>query len=410
MTLNKPLKILISGFLINLCIGVMYAWSVFHETLIADMGWSQTEASSPYAVAILTFSVSLLVAGILQDKLGPRKVVLAGVALTGLGMIASGYATSVMELNITYGIMMGLGCGFSYACLCPSAMKWFHPSKKGTVNGTINAGFGLSAMFYAPLISYLIGEFDLSTTFQIVGVMILILALPLAATFNNPPKGYVAETPKNYKAPLAADSQGDMTWKEMIKTPHFYLMCGMNMFAAAVGLMLISNITSMATEQTGVEGLVYLASILALFNSAGRVLGGMLLDKIGGINTLTLAFIAQAVNLAMFPMFDSEIAMIIGTTVAALSYGTLYAGFPSLMANFYGLKNYGTNYGVFNISWGISGSIGPAIVAFSLAEVNNYDYAYMIGAGMMAVCVVFAQLARFVTKPKQESEKALTTA
>lgn len=402
--IDKAMRILIAGFCINLCLGILYAWSVFNKALVSEWGWSAADASSPYAIATITFSICLLVAGILQDRMGPRNILILGATLTGLGMVASSFAQSVLMLNITFGIITGAGIGFGYACLAPSAMKWFHPSKKGMVNGLIAAGFGLAAVYLAPLTSTLIGEMGISSAFMILGVGVLIIAVPLAATINNPPPGYVPAEPqvKAGKAPVKVKKASDISWKAMLKTPQFYSLWVMYAFAAAAGLMIIGNITNIASVQANLPNAVYLASLLAIFNSGGRIAAGILSDKIGGVRTLMLAFILQGVNMVMFSTFTSEFMLIIGTAVAAVGYGTLLAVFPSLTAEYYGLKNYGTNYGVLYTSWGIGGAIGAAIVGYSMTHGGGYNLAYTISAAMMGVCIVLS----FVTKPISEQKAA----
>ncbi|ASI92570.1 MULTISPECIES: L-lactate MFS transporter [Vibrio] len=406
--IDKAMRILIAGFCINLCLGILYAWSVFNKALVSEWGWSAADASSPYAIATITFSICLLVAGILQDRMGPRNILILGAALTGLGMIASSFAQSVLMLNITFGVITGAGIGFGYACLSPSAMKWFHPSKKGMVNGLIAAGFGLAAVYLAPLTSSLIGQMGISSAFMVLGVGVLIIAVPLAATINNPPAGYVPAEPKVKagKAPVQVKKAADISWKAMLKTPQFYSLWIMYAFAAAAGLMIIGNITNIASVQANLPNAVYLASLLAIFNSGGRIAAGILSDKIGGVRTLMLAFILQGVNMVMFSTFTSEFMLIIGTAVAAVGYGTLLAVFPSLTAEYYGLKNYGTNYGVLYTSWGIGGAIGAAIVGYSMTHGGGYNLAYTISAAMMGVCVVLS----FITKPISEQKAAQLSA
>ncbi|EGQ7642882.1 OFA family MFS transporter [Vibrio cholerae] len=395
--IDKAMRILLAGFCINLCLGILYAWSVFNKALVTDFGWSAADASSPYAIATIAFSVCLLVAGILQDRMGPRNILILGTTLTGLGMIASGFASSVLMLNLTFGVMTGAGIGFGYACLSPSAMKWFHPSKKGMVNGLIAAGFGLAAIYLAPLTSALITHLGIQTSFMILGAGVLAIAVPLACTINNPPAGYVPAEPKlkaGQEAKVVA-KVANLSWKAMLKTPQFYALWLMYALAASVGLMIIGNITNIASVQANLPNAVYLASILAIFNSGGRVTAGILSDKIGGVRTLLLAFLLQGGNMVLFATFDSEFTLIIGTAIAAVGYGTLLAVFPSITAEFYGLKNYGTNYGVLYTSWGIGGAIGAAVVGYSMTHSGGYSLAYTISAAMMAVCILLA----LITKP-----------
>jgi MFS family permease len=405
--IDKASRILLAGFCINLCLGILYSWSVFNKALVTDLGWSAADASQPYAIATVTFSICLLIAGVLQDKLGPRNILVLGSALTGLGMIASSFVTNPLALSITFGVIAGAGIGFGYACLSPAAMKWFHSSKKGLVNGLIAAGFGLAAVYLAPLTSSLISNYGISTSFFVLGCGILVIAVPLAFTINNPPEGYTPTPPKLKSGgqPVEVNKPADVNWKQMLKTPQFYTLWVMYAFASAVGLMIIGNITTIASVQANLPNAVYLASLLAIFNSGGRIAAGLLSDKIGGIRTLFLAFALQGVNMMLFPGFTNEFTLIIGTAVAALGYGTLLAVFPSITAEYYGLKNYGTNYGVLYTAWGIGGAIGAGIVGYSMTMGGDYNNAYLISAAMMGVCVALT----FITKPVKQTEASATT-
>ncbi|OBU37161.1 oxalate:formate antiporter [Photobacterium phosphoreum] len=389
---DRAIQILVAGFCINLCMGILYAWSVFKKALVVDLGWSNADASLPYTVAIITFALSLLVAGILQDRMGPRRVLILGTVMVGLGMIVSSFATTPMMLVLTFGVMTGSGIGFGYACLSPSAMKWFHPSKKGLVNGLIAAGFGLAAVYLAPLTSTLIAEYGINTSFLVLGIAVLVIAVPLAFTINNPPAGYVPEAPAGYKS--TSTKPADINWRGMLKTPQFYSLWVMFAFASAAGLMIIGNITSIAATQADITDAAYLVVILAIFNSGGRVAAGILSDKIGGVKTLMIAFVMQGINMVMFATFDSEFTLIIGAAVAGVGYGTLLAVFPSIIADFYGLKNYGANYGVLYTAWGVSGFIGPVVAAFAVDTTGTYTLAYTVCSVMIAVAVVLSVITK----------------
>ncbi|MEZ9526346.1 L-lactate MFS transporter [Enterovibrio norvegicus] len=391
--MNKAAGILAAGFFINMCIGILYAWSVFKQSLV-EQGWSNADASMPYTVATICFALSLLVAGNLQDRMGPRKVLILGTVMVGLGMIVSSFADSPMTLLLSFGLVTGCGIGFGYACLAPAAMKWFHPSKKGLVNGLIAAGFGLAAVYLAPLTSMLINTYGIQTSFLILGVGILVIAVPLALTINNPPADYTPETPAGYVAKSGA-ANADMGWREMMKTPQFYSLWLMYALASSAGLMIIGNITSIAINQSDLTQVAFLVVVLAIFNSGGRVAAGILSDKIGGIKTLMIAFIMQGINMMMFATYQTEFTLMVGAAVAGVGYGTLLAVFPSITADYYGLKNYGGNYGVLYTAWGVSGFIGPVVAATAVDMTGNYVMAYTICAAMLAVAVVLS----FVTKP-----------
>ncbi|MGF1689424.1 OFA family MFS transporter [Photobacterium japonica] len=404
--IDKAMQILLAGFCINLCMGILYAWSVFKQALVVDLGWSNADASMPYTVAVITFAASLLIAGVLQDRMGPRRILILGTVMVGLGMIISSFATSPMLLIVTFGLMTGCGIGFGYACLAPSAMKWFHPSKKGLVNGLIAAGFGLAAVYLAPLTSMLISTYGINTSFLILGVAVLLIAVPLACTINNPPADYTPAVPAS--AAGKSTKPVDINWRAMMKTPQFYSLWVMFALASSAGLMVIGNITSIAAQQANITQAAYLVVILSIFNSGGRVAAGMLSDKIGGVKTLMIAFIMQGINMALFATFTNDFTLMIGAALAGVGYGTLLAVFPSITADYYGLKNYGANYGVLYTAWGVSGFIGPVVAAVAVDTTGTYTLAYTICAAMMAVAVFLS----FITKPvdAEALEKKLANA
>ncbi|MEC6831671.1 OFA family MFS transporter [Photobacterium toruni] len=400
---DRAKQILIAGFCINLCIGILFTWSVFKKALVINLGWTNAEASLPYTVAIITFSTTLLLAGILQDKFGPKLVLITGIIFAGLGLITSGYVTNPTQLIFTFGILAGGGIGFSYACLSPAAMKWFHPSKRGLVNGLIAAGFGLAGVYLAPLITSLIANYGINYSFNILGVALLCIATPLAFTITNPSENYVpvasVSTKQTEKKVIVP--QIEVKWTSMLKTSQFYSIWIMYLCASSTGLMIIGNITSIAAIQANMTDAAHLVVILALFNTFGRVLAGMLCDKIGGLKTLSLSFILSIANMILFPHYSTHISLIIGMAIAGLCYGTLPAVFPSLTAGFYGLKNYGTNYGVVYTAWGVSGFIGPVIAATAVDTTGNYQLAYFYSTIIMAIAFVFSL---FIKNPKKQPQ------
>nr|WP_250212459.1 MFS transporter [Vibrio campbellii] len=154
--INKPFKILLIGLIVNLSIGILYVWGVFSEPLAEALGVDAKHVDGPYQTSVFTFSVSLFLAGVWQDKVGPRIVTILGVFLVGAGLLASGYASTLMELQVTFGCMVGAGMGFAYACIGPCTMKWWPENRKGLVSGLTAGGFAMAALYLAPLSTILI--------------------------------------------------------------------------------------------------------------------------------------------------------------------------------------------------------------------------------------------------------------
>ncbi len=393
---GKGVRVLLACLGMTLLVGVLYAWSVIKQALVSE-GWTNSQASLPYTVAIVVFAIALLVAGILQDKIGPKKIVIAGGIITGIGLLLSSFLTTPMGLVLSFGVLCGTGIGFAYGCATPPAIKWFHLSKKGTISGIVVAGFGLASVYYAPLATALIDNFGISQTFMILGIAVIAISIPLGIMIVNPPADYTPAVPSNFKA-KEAKTTTDYTWREMLKTKQFYLLWAMFLLGSSAGLIVIGNIASIVVDQGGLASGAIYVSLLAIFNASGRVGGGIVSDKIGRLNTLTIALVLQCANMILFPLYTSAITLLIGTLICGICYGALLSIFPTTTADYYGMKNLGTNYGVLYTGWGLAGVTGPVIAA-SLIDASGgaYTSAFYVAAALVGTAVII----RFFTKPVQ---------
>ncbi len=385
--LKNPVVILAAATGINLTLGVLYSWSIISKDLVLVLGWSNSAASLPYTVAIIVFAIALLVAGRLQDKMGPKRFVIVGVILVGLGLIASSFSTSPAMMMISYGVLVGTGIGFGYSCVTPAVMKWWHQDKKGLVTGIVVGGFGVASVYVAPVTTMLLQNYGLELTFRLLGVFVLFAGLPLSMLITNPPEGYTPAAPLQKKnAPRKQTAVArDYEWKEMLKTSQFYMLWVMFALASSAGLMIIGSISIIAKQQAAFEAGFLLVVLLAIFNAAGRIFGGLLSDKIGRIRTLQLMIILQGLNMLAFAFYTSPLTIAIGTAAAGVAYGSLLSLFPSITSDYYGMKNFGLNYGILYTAWGISGAIGP-VIASAVADVTGtFVMAYMISAGLLAL-------------------------
>lgn len=407
--------ILVACVLINLTIGVLYAWSVIKAELMAPVaeggyGWAATEAGIPYTVALLGIATAMLFGGRLQDKLGPRIMVTIGGALAGLGIILSGLVgDNFIGMVMCFGVITGVGIGFGYGSVTPPAVKWFHPSKKGMVSGLVVGGFGLSAAIYAPLTRALLENFTLQMTLLYLGIAIMVISIAVAQLIKNPPAGYVPPAPANFK-PTAANSAPavDFARSEMLKTKTFYYMFIMFLFAASVGLMFIGNMTLIARTQVGISDagvLALIVSFLAITNTLGRVVGGAVSDKIGRVKALYLVLFLQMLNMVAFQFYNTMFLLGIGIILVGFCYGTLLSVFPVLTADQFGLKNLGGNYGLLFMSWGLAGVVAPVIADYFYGIHGNFDIAYLICAGMLGAMIIINFLLQ-----KDINDRAKTTA
>ena len=167
-------------------------------------------------------------------------------------------------------------------------------------------------------------------------------------------------------------------------TPRFYLMFVIFLLGASSGLMILGALPRIATIQAGITDTALLVSFMAIMNAVGRIVGGFISDKIGRVNTLILIFIIQMANMAGFLIYNNLPLIILGIIGAGFCFGAILSIFPALTADQFGLKNYGQNYGIVYLAWGLSGVVAPVIAANIYNRHGNYDLAYIICVIMMA--------------------------
>ena len=211
----------VAGLVLNLALGVLYAWSMFSKQLsetveAGGFGWSKTTATLPYTCAIAFFAVMMIPAGRFQDRMGPRIVATVGAILCGLGLIVAsfGSADSIWPVILGFGVMAGTGIGLGYAAATPAAVKWFGPEKKGLITGIVVAGFGLAPVYIAPLSRSLLAAYGISRSFLIFGVVFLVVATTAAQFMFNPRQN---DAGADSKSKASSEKPGeDRTWSEML--------------------------------------------------------------------------------------------------------------------------------------------------------------------------------------------------
>lgn len=395
---KKRWMILIFSCLINLCIGSMYAWSSLSAPMAQELN---ANLSSVFSVANAVSFITMIIGGYLNDKYGPRWIVFAGGVMFGVGMFTSGLAQSVTHLIISYGLCVGWGMSLVYGCTISNTIKFF-PDKRGMVGGMTTASYGISSVIFAPLADWICSLTNARMTFMILGAVFLVVICAGAFVMKKCPMGFI---PEGYTPPAMASSNAapSKTPLEMLKTPVFYVMIVMLTCGGTFGLMIISGAKTLALNITSTSAAVatMFVSILCLFNTAGRLVSGTVSDKLGRINTLTIATVMALIGLGVLYVSELTASMAlfaVGVILIGICFGTFMGVFPGFCADRFGTKYNTINYGIMWLGFSAAGIIGPSILSSVYSSTGKYQGAFVIAFAMAAFGLILGFVYRFLVK------------
>jgi MFS transporter, OFA family, oxalate/formate antiporter len=394
------------GTLMMLCIGNVYAWSVFRKPLEAAYGWTAREATIPFQLSIAVFAIAMIFAGRWQDRSGPRPVAMTGGILIGLGFILSSFFGSTLAgLCIAFGIVAGCGMGGAYVTPLATTIKWW-PDRRGLMTGLVVMGMGAGSIIGGIGGPLLIDRVGILNTFLIFGVAFGVVITGCGAFLRVPPAGF---RPPGWTPPVVQQSanapaamRADYAPGEMMKTLSFYLLWASFLIGAGVGLMVISQVSPIGQEMAGLSPVVAggAVTILAIFNGIGRPAFGWISDAIGRKNSVLLAFAIEIAALVLvLPRVDSFAMLALGVSMVGFAYGGFLALMPAITADFWGTKNLGLNYAWVYCAWGAAGVLGPVVGVEVRASTGAWTNAFYILAG---TCVLGVTLTALLKSPKPQ--------
>ena len=409
--MNRNL-VVVGAILIQLALGAIYAWSVFTSPL-KEAGWSKAETQYVFAAGLAFFAIVMVLAGRMMPKVGPRKLAIAGGIVLGLGYLLGGLVagTNTWLLILFIGIVGGSGIGLAYVVPIAVGMRWF-PDKKGLITGLAVAGFGFGAMLWVKLASTwggLIATYGLSHTFAIYGIIFLIMVVLGGLWMIFPPEGW---KPAGWvpPAPQAGKSCGavDFTCSEMLKTGQFFMMFITFVFSAGAGLMTIGLMGLFPKEALMNNGMdetsakVVAGTAMAVFyslaNGLGRIIWGIISDKIGRKIAIIIMTALQGVVMILFQWFAGTTGLLyLGATLIGFNFGGNFSLFPTICADTFGTKYIGQNYGWVFLAYGIGGIFGP-ILGGKLGDMGNFPLAFTI-CGVL--CLAAAVISSMLRPPKK---------
>jgi OFA family oxalate/formate antiporter-like MFS transporter len=432
--------IAVAGIIVMMCLGTVYSWSIFTNTLVAGFNWSTQDATIPFEAAIFFLGLGAVFGGRWQDRVGPRTVTIVGALLWGIGVLLAGIGTQSLGkwwIDLTYGVIGGFGNGMAYVTPVAMVTKWF-PDRRGLGSSMVVMGFGLGAFFYnqivtrlgvyaaaaKPALKFVTARADAikaGTTFDPTayalssdavhgammllvysGIIFVILGGLCAMLLKNPPEGYSVAGATNV---TGAQSAASYTPGDATSMPQLYGLWLLLFLNVTAGIFIISNAVPMISEFSGAgaatAALWY--GFIAVFNGLGRFFWGTISDRIGRALTYTVMYVVQIVVFLIVGHLSGLGGVLICFAIILLCYGGGFGVMPSFTADYFGTRYMGQIYGYILTAWGVGGVVGPFIAGFVKDKTGSYSTALVWIAGML---VIAALIPFFVKKPTGQPSAA----
>jgi OFA family oxalate/formate antiporter-like MFS transporter len=389
---------------------LQYAWTLFAEPMVkahAAQGWQLSEVQWGFGLFIAAGTWAMPLFATYIDRYGPRFFMAASGLLCAIGWGTLGQVSSLISFYVFF-CMAGIGVACVYACGVSTAVKWF-PDKRGIASGLITAGYGGGAFLFNPIFDYLIQTLGASATFVWTGITHGALIALAGLVMVNPPSTYKVAAAA--AKPNAAVRRHDLqfTYTEMLRTPQFYFLFVAMLSVAIGGLMVTASVKPVATNfGIGATALTIALVLYPLANALSRILWGSVSDYMGREKTMFVAFLLQAIFLLAVPTLGRQgdaiwVALIV---LVFLTWGELYALFPTVLADLYGSKNSAGNYAFLYSAKGFAALLGGGLATNLFEATGTWDYPFFACAGMALLSAFMALYVRRMPLPQKSAAVA----
>jgi len=383
--------VIVGAAMVVTCIGfgAMFSLGVFLQPMSADTGWSRTGISTAALLNFLCMGVGSLVWGALSDRLGTRVVVLLGGTLIGLGTVMASRAATLGQFQIFFGVVVGFAAGSLYAPLTATTTRWFTRNRSLAV-ALVSAGLGLGSTTTAPLARWIITNYDWRTAMLVIGDLAWLFIIPAALLVREPPASATAGLPG---AATAADDP-ELTAGQALRTPQFaaiaftYFAC-----CAAHSGPIFHMVTHAIDHGVPAMAAATVLSVAGLASLSGKILCGLVADRVGAKQVLLSGLALQAVAITFY-LVTSELWHFYG---AALVFGFAYGGvmplYAILVREYFGARIMGTIFGAVGFVSTLGMALGPWAGGWLYDTLGDYFWLYIgsfaIGLGAVAIAITF---------------------
>ncbi|WP_312242260.1 MFS transporter [Pantoea sp.] len=348
---------LIGTVLTQFALGSVYTWSLFNGQLSHKLDAPISQVAFSFGLLSLGLAIASSLAGKLQERFGVRNVTIGAGVMMALGFWLTSYADNLMMLWLSAGVLVGLADGAGYLMTLSNCVKWF-PERKGVISACAIGAYGLGSLGFKFICGWLLATQGLEQTFVIWGIMAMTMIIIGALLMR--------EAPLQSAGVNTALQARNFTLAQSMRMPQYWMLALMFLTACMSGLYVIG-----VAKDIG-EGLVHLSTqtaanavtVIAIANLSGRLVLGVLSDKMARIRVISLAQIVSLAGMSILLFTHmNEMTFFLSLACVAFSFGGTITVYPSLVSDFFGLNNLTKNYGVLYLGFGIGSVLGSLVAS-----------------------------------------------
>ncbi len=386
------------GFVMNICMGSIYAYSIFKPFIEREFDVSPLASAIPFMLFSAFFAFLMFFGGKFMEIMGPRYLSIVGGVIMAIGWMLASYASNAFMLAVSYGVIGGAGVGLAYGCPIAIAAHWF-PDRTELAANIMLAGFGGSAVITGTAAMLLIDRAGVTGVFMNFGITFLVVLFAVSLPLRFPAPGW---RPAGWAPADIAGNDVDFDSHEMIRTASFWGLSLCVIIGCTAGLMAICIAVPAGMELAGLDFGVAaaLVGLFSAFNALGRILFGALSDRTAPRRgaMINFAIVLGACALMVAPIGADTARYIIAFCALWLTLGGWLAIAPAATASFFGIRHYAKNYGVIFFAYGIGAVLGGAIGGASRLLFGSYRFAFHPVLALAALGIVLAAL--LITPPR----------
>ena len=384
--------IALSAIGLHISIGSVYAWSVLTRPIMADMGFTLSQTTWTFSLAILMLGISAGFLGSFAEKIGPKKSGLIAMFFWVTELLGTAYALSIHNLTLLYlfyGIIGGIGLGIGYITPVSTLVKYF-PNRPGFATGLAIMGFGFASLIAGPLMQYLVAQVGLVDTFIILGVIYLVIMGTSSLYLKAPQQKHSTRTTKD-RSTMYVHTHG-MLANDAMKTWQFGALWWVFFINITCGIGLLSLASPMAQEAIGMTptAAASLVGIIGIFNGGGRIAWSTISDYLGRAQTYILFFMIEIIAFYLLTQTNSALTFQILILLIITCYGGGFSCMPAYLADLYGIRQLSTIHGRILTAWGLAGIAGPMLVSYFHEAGYGYTTALECFAALFVLNTIIA--------------------